>query len=103
MVWLVWLRVAPLPGCKVTPETGDPALECAVRADTAADVRPALDTALRRSRHRVDEIEACVAFDPASWDDANDPDGRVRTAAAAAREQGGVHFTSFGRGAPLPT
>lgn len=103
MVWLVWLHVAPLPGCKVTPESGEPALECAVRAETPGDVHEALDTALRKHRYRVDEIEACVAFDPARWDDASDPDGRVRAAAAAAREQGGVQFASFGRASPLPS
>jgi len=103
MIWLVWLRVAPLPGCKVTPESGEPALECAVEAETAAGVREVLDTALRRHRHRVDAIEACVAFDPAFWNDASDPEGRVRAAAAEVRERGGVHFASFGRSSPLPS
>ncbi|MGH9886453.1 MAG: hypothetical protein ACREBE_13040 [bacterium] len=97
MIWLVWLHVAPLPGCKTAPESGDPALECAVRAETVAEVREALDTALRKHRYRVDEVEACVPFDPAHWDDAADPDGRVRAAAAAALGQGRVHFASFGR------
>jgi hypothetical protein len=100
MVWLVWLHVAPLPGCKTTPESGDPALECAVRAGTAEEARAALDTALRRHRYRVDGIEALVAFDPAGWNDATDPDRRVRSAAAAALEKGGVQFASFGRAAP---
>jgi hypothetical protein len=103
MVWLVWLHVAPLPGCKMTPESGDPALECAVRAETEAEAREALDTTLRRHRYRVDAIEAFLPFDPARWDDASDPDGRVRAAASAARERGGVQFASFGRASPLPS
>jgi hypothetical protein len=101
VIWLVWLRVAPLPGCKVTPESGADTLECALEAESAADVREILDHALHRHRHRVDGIEACVAFDPGAWNDANDPDARVRNAAAAvARDGGGVHFASFGRAPP---
>ena len=97
MTWLVWLRVAPLPGCKVTPESGADTLECALEADAPDDVRALLDAVLRPNRYRVAEIEACVRFDPLDWHSENDPDGRVRAAASAAREQGGVQFASFGR------
>lgn len=100
MIWLIWLRVAGFPGCKVTPATGSDALECALSADAPHDLGAILDAALRPHRYRVGELEACVAFEPDAWDDRNDPDGRVRAAAAAAREQGGVHFASFGRAPP---
>lgn len=100
MIWLVWLRVAPLPGCKVTPESDADTLECALDADSGEDVRGLLDRALHRHRQSVAELEACIPFDPSAWHDRNDPDARVRDAAAAAREQGGVHFASFGRAPP---
>ena len=100
MIWLVWLRVAPLPGCKVTPEHGADTLECALEAGAEEDVRALLDGALHRHRQSVAELEACIAFEPAAWNDRNDPDARVRNAAAAAREQGGVQFASFGRKPP---
>ncbi len=101
MVWLIWLRVAPLPGCRVTPADGEPSLECALARPGPGELRPtelreALDAALQSYRQRVDEIEACVAFEPRDWHGANDPDGRVRAAAAAASASAGVHFASFG-------
>jgi hypothetical protein len=97
MIWLVWLRVAPLPGCKVTPESGADTLECALEAEAKEDVRTLLDRALHPHRQRVAELEACIPFDPSAWNDRNDPDARVRNAAAAAREKGGVQFASFGQ------
>lgn len=100
MIWLVWLRVAPLPGCKVTPESGADTLECALEADAREDVRALLDEALHQHRQRVAELEACIPFEPAKWNDRNDPDSRVRSAAAAASKRGGVHFAWFGRNAP---
>jgi len=103
VIWLVWLRFAPLPGCKVTPEGGEPVLECALSAATAGEVRETLDGALRSHRYRVAEIEACVQFDPRAWHAGNDPDGRVRAAAAAVSSHAGVHFASFGRGPPGPS
>ena len=96
MILLVWLRVEPLPGCKVTPEGGADTLECALEADGLREVHALLDAALHRHRQRVRELEACIEFDPAAWDEHNDPDARVRSAAAAARERGGVQFASFG-------
>jgi hypothetical protein len=101
VIWLVWLRVAVLPGCKVTPDGGEPALECALSVPRPGELPPgelreALDAALRSHRYRVDEIEACVRFEPRDWHEGNDPDGRVRAAAAAASSQGGVRFASFG-------
>lgn len=98
--WLVWLRVEPLPGCKVVPESFDPSLECALCAASAAEVPAALDRALARHRQRVAEIEACVAFDEREWNDANDPEGRIREAARAARDSGLPRFASFGRTPP---
>ncbi|MEX2205548.1 MAG: hypothetical protein WEF50_04895 [Myxococcota bacterium] len=100
MIWLVWLRVAPLPGCKVTPENGADTLEGALDAESREDVRALLDRALQRHRQSVAELEACIPFEPPAWNDRNDPDARVRNAAAAARAQGGVHFASFGRAPP---
>jgi len=92
MTWLVWLRAAPLPGCKVTPESGTDVLECALEADAKADVRALLDAALHPHRYRVCELESCIALEPSAWNEHNDPGARVRNAAAAARERGGVHF-----------
>ncbi len=100
MIFLVWLRVAPLPGCKVTPESGDDALECALEVDAPECVLERLDAALHRHRQRVRELEACVPFEPEKWTDANDPGARVRSAAAAVRAGGGVQFASFGRKPP---
>jgi hypothetical protein len=105
VIWLVWLRVAALPGCKVTPDGAEPALECALSAPTSrelpsGELRETLDAALRSHRYRVAEIEACLRFDPRDWHEANDRDGRVRAAAAAASTKGGVHFASFGRRPP---
>jgi hypothetical protein len=100
VIWLVWLRIAPLPGCKVTPEHGADTMECALEAEARDDVRMLLDRALHHHRQRVAELEACIAFEPADWTDRSDPDARVRNAAAAAREQGGVHFASFGKPPP---
>ncbi len=97
MIWLVWLRVTPLPGCKVTPESGSDALECALEAEAKQELRAILDEALRPHRYRVGELEACVPFDPGAWDERNDPDARVRSAAASAQRRGGVHFASFGQ------
>ena len=102
MIWLVWLRVEPLPGCKVVPESFDPSLECALPAPSAADVPAALDLALARHRQRVAEIEACVLFEARDWNDANDPERRVREAARAAREAGAPRFVSFGLMPPAP-
>lgn len=101
MIWLVWLRVAVLPGCKVSSEGGEPALECALSAPRSGELWPdelreALDAALLSHRYRVAEIEACVRFEPRDWHEGNDPDCRVRAAAAAASKKGGVHFASFG-------
>jgi hypothetical protein len=100
VIWLVWLRVEPLPGCKVVPESFDPSLECALPAARAEDVPAALDRALARHRQRVAEIEACIPFDAARWSDANDPDGRVRAAAREALASGAPRFASFGRRPP---
>jgi hypothetical protein len=100
VIFLVWLRVAPLPGCKVTPESGDDALECALVADAPERVREQIDAALHRHRQRVRELEACIPFEPEKWNDLNDPGSRVRDAAAAVRERGGVQFASFGQKAP---
>jgi hypothetical protein len=102
VIWLVWLRVEPLPGCKVVPESFDASLECALPAGSADDVRAALDFALARHRQRVAEIEACMAFDARDWDDANDPECRIRDAARAARDAGAPRFASFGRMPPAP-
>ncbi len=97
MIFLVWLRIAPLPGCKVTPAAGDNALECAVWASSRAEVPEVLEAALHHHRYRLDELEACVEFDPAAWDARTDPDGRVRAAVDAARARRGVEFASLGR------
>lgn len=102
MIWLVWLRVEPLPGCKVVPESFDPRLECALEAASANEVPAALDLALARHRQRVAEIEACVPFVADHWPDAEDPEGRVRAAARAARDSGRPQFASFGRMPPAP-
>lgn len=96
MVWLVWLRVESLPGCRQVPLDGSDELECALELAQVDGLRAALDEALRPHRHRVAEIEARLAFRAADWDDRSDPESRVRAAAAAARERGGVHFASFG-------
>jgi hypothetical protein len=65
--------------------------------------------ALRRTRRRRArgarrragaEIEACVAFDPDAWSDAEDPDGRIRAAARAAGQTRAPVFASFGRMPP---
>jgi hypothetical protein len=101
-IWLVWLRVEPLPGCKVVPEAFDPRLECALPAAGEADVPAALDAALARHRQRVAEIEACVAYREQDWSDANDPERRVRDAAEVARASGAARFASFGLMPPGP-
>ncbi len=100
MIFLVWLRVAALPGCKVMPESGADTLECALEAETPEDVRALLDDALHRHRQSVAELEACIEFRPSDWNDANDPGRRIRKTASAAREHGGVHFASFGQKPP---
>ena len=95
-IWLVWLRIEPLPGCKVVPESFDPRLECALPAASPEEVHAALDRALARHRQRVAEIEACVPFREGEWSDANDPDRRVRDAARAARARAAAQFAAFG-------
>ncbi len=97
MIYLVWLRVAPLPGCKVVPDAADDALECALEAAAPERVPALLNDALHRHRQQVRELEACIPFEPDAWTDANDPDSRVRRAAEAVRTKGGVQFASFGR------
>lgn len=102
VIWLVWLRVAPLPGCKVLPESFDPRLECALPVERAAEVPAALAAALAPHRQAVAEIEACIAYDARAWSDANDPEGRVRGVARAAQRSGRAEFASFGMPPPAP-
>ena len=101
MVWLVWLRVESLPGCRQVPQDGSDELECALELGHVDELRSTLDEALRPHRQRVAEIEAQLAFQATDWDDRSDPESRVRAAAAAARERGGVQFTSFGCAPPV--
>ena len=100
MVWLVWLRVESLPGCRQVPQDGSDELECALELERVDELRATLDEALRPHRHRVAEIQARLAFEATDWDERSDPESRVRAAAAAARERGGVQFASFGCAPP---
>ena len=101
VIWLVWLRVESLPGCRQVPQDGSDERECALELERVEELRAILDEALRPHRHRVAEIQARVAFRATDWDERSDPESRVRAAAAAAIERGGVQFTSFGCAPPV--
>jgi len=100
VVWLVWIRVESLPGCRQVPQPGSDELECALELEHEEKLRATLDEALRPHRHRVAEIQAKLAFRATDWDDRSDPESRVRAAAAAAIARGGVQFTWFGCAPP---
>ncbi len=102
MVYLIWLSVAPLAGCRVVPQEFDPRLECSVSADSPESARELLEIALARDRYGIDAIEACVAYEAGSWGEAEDPGGAIRAAAAAAERSESPVFASFGRG-PRPS
>lgn len=96
MVFLVWMRIAPLPGCKVIPDAGANTLEGVVSAATEADVPRVLEAALRHHRYRLDALEACLSYQPKEWDRLRDPDRRVRDAAASLDGRSGAVFVSLG-------
>lgn len=91
------MRIARLPGCKVTPEPGENTLECVLSAADRAHVREVLDAALAHHRYRLEELEACIEFDPKAWSGPSDLHGVVHATAQAVRESGGVRFVSLGR------
>lgn len=99
MVFLIWMRIAPLPGCKVIPDGGANTLECVLSADGEADVRGVLDAALRKHRYRLETVEACVAFEPKDWHEHRDPQHAVRDAVESLRDRSGAVFVSLG---PVP-
>jgi hypothetical protein len=93
VIFLVWLRIAPLPGCKVIPDAGANTLECVVSAADASDVARVLEAALHPHRYRLDTLEACVPYEP------TDGDPRVHDAAASLAGKTGAVFLSLG---PVP-
>jgi hypothetical protein len=96
VIFLVWMRIAPLPGCKMIPDAGADTLESVLSAGTESDVPRVLEGALQRHRYRLETLEACIAYDPNDWDDRRDPERRVRDAAELLRGKSGAVFVSLG-------
>jgi hypothetical protein len=93
-IWIVYLEVRGTRRSAL-PASAGAFVECYTPAESADDAILLARQALEQDGYRVvGEVES-ITFEAEAWDDENDPDGQVRTAASAARREGCLQYGPF--------
>jgi hypothetical protein len=98
VVFLAWLSVAPLPGCRAPGAPEQAELECAVWAEARGEVEAILQRTLRSHRLQLAKLQSCAPYRHEDWEGARDPQGRVRELARRAAATRAPAYGSFGCG-----
>jgi hypothetical protein len=93
-IWIVYVEVRGTAASALPPTSGA-FVECYVPADTPEDASALARTALMDDGYTIHGDVECISFDHDAWDDENDPDRGVRTAAALAESQRSLQYGPF--------